>query len=47
MLYPEGDDSRTYPFEEGMDDVTHQVEQAVSSTSSDALQIPSGPITMA
>ena len=38
------------PFEEGGDDATHltqQVEQAVSSASSDPLQIPSGPITRA
>ena len=37
MLYLEGDDSRTYPFEEGVDDATHQVKQVVSSTSSDPL----------
>ena len=44
MLYPEGDDLSTYPFEEGMDDGTHQVKQVVSITSSDPLHIPSGPI---
>ena len=47
MLYPDGDDSRTYTFEEGVDDATHQVKQAVSSTSSDPLQIRSRPITRA
>ena len=47
MLYPDGDDSRTYTFEEGVHDATHQVKQVVSSTSSDPLQIPSRPITRA
>ena len=47
MLYPEGDDSRLNYFEEGGDDATHQVEQAVSSASTDPLQIPSVPITRA
>ena len=47
MLYPKGDDSRMYPFEEGVDNATHQMKQALSSTSSDPLQIPSRPIIRA
>ena len=37
MLYSEGDDLGTYSFEEGVNDATHHVKQAVSSTSSDPL----------
>ena len=42
-----GDDSRLNSFEEGADNVTHHVKQAISNASSDPLLIPSEPITRA